>query len=435
MSRLVSAEVIAVGSELLGTSRTDTNSLYITARLGEAGITVRAKTVVGDTLDDIAAVFTAARSRGPLVIFTGGLGPTDDDLTREAVGRVLGRALHEDRAVLEGLRARFASRGLEMPAINRRQALVPEGADVLPNPNGTAPGLWVEDREGIAVLLPGPPFELRPMVDAIVRERLAHRASGLHLMTRIVRIAGRSESHVETAAQPAYERWRARRLPLDITILAAPGTIDLHLTARAPQPSAAGALLADAVQDLRAIFGDDLYSDEGRPMEDVLGALLRDAGQTIAIAESCTGGLLTSRLTDVPGSSQYVERAAVAYSNAAKIDWLGVDPGVLARHGAVSEAVALAMASGVRERAGSAIGVGVTGIAGPGGGTPEKPVGTVAIAVHGPWGSSARTRRFLGVREQVKWHAASAAMDDVRRMLLQGSDRGQLQGSDRGQTP
>lgn len=422
---LESAEIIAVGSELLGITRTDTNSLYITARLREAGIAVRLKTVVGDVVDDITAAFASARTRSRLVIFTGGLGPTEDDLTREAVAAVLGRALHEDRRVRERLRARFAARGLEMPAINRRQALVPEGADVLPNPKGTAPGLWVEDEKGVVVLLPGPPFELKPMFDGLVRDRLAARATGIRLITRIVRIAGRTESHVETAARPAYDRWRGVRMPLDVTILASPGTIDLHLTVRAREAAGGEALLAEAVHDLQAIFEDDLYSDDGRSMEDVLGGLLRDAGRTIAIAESCTGGLLTSRLTDVPGSSAYVERGAVAYSNAAKIDWLGVEPALIERHGAVSEPVALAMASGIRRRTGAAFGVGVTGIAGPGGGTPEKPVGTVAIAVDGPWGPAARTRRFLGVREQVKWHAASAAMDDVRRMLLQGSDRGQ----------
>ena len=425
MRLLDSAEIIAVGSELLGATRTDTNSLYITARLRGAGIAVRLKTVVGDVVDDIAAALASSRSRSRLVIVTGGLGPTEDDLTREAAARVFGRALGEDRAVLERLRARFAARGLDMPDINRRQALVPDGAEILPNPNGTAPGLWLEDEQGIAVLLPGPPFEMKPMVDALVRDRLVPRAAGVHLVTRIARIAGRTESHVEAAAAPAYDRWRAARIPLDVTILASPGTIDLHLTARVAEVSRGEALLDEAIGDLRAIFGQDLYSDDGRPMEDVLGALLREGGLTIAVAESCTGGLLTSRLTDVPGSSAYVERGAVAYSNAAKIDWLGVEPDLIARHGAVSEPVALAMAAGIRARAGVTVGVGVTGIAGPGGGTPEKPVGTVAIAVDGPRGRSARTRRFLGVREQIKWHAASAAMDDVRRMLLQGSDGGQ----------
>jgi len=409
---------------MLGATRTDTNSLHVTARLNEIGIAVRAKAVVGDSTDDLASILGSALSRSDLIVLTGGLGPTDDDVTRDAVARVLGRPLHEDAAILERLRARFAARGLDMPPLNRRQAMVPENAEVLHNPHGTAPGLWIEHAGHILVLLPGPPGELKPMVDVLIRERLVLRAEGMRLLTRIVRVAGRTESHVEMAAQPLYERWREKSRSIEVTILAAPGTIDLHLTVRVRDVALGAAVLDAAVGDLREVFADDLYSANGQPMEEVLGGMLREGRHTIAVAESCTGGLLSSRLTDVPGSSVYLDRAVVAYSNEAKIAWLGVGADLIAAHGAVSEPVAEAMAAGIRARADTTIGVAVTGIAGPGGGTPEKPVGTVAIAVEGPWGRSVRMRRFSGHREQVKWHASSAAMDDVRRAILRAGRAG-----------
>lgn len=409
---------------MLGATRTDTNSLHVTARLNEIGIAVRAKAVVGDSTDDLASILGSALSRSDLIVLTGGLGPTDDDVTRDAVARVLGRPLHEDAAILERLRARFAARGLDMPPLNRRQAMVPENAEVLHNPHGTAPGLWIEHAGHILVLLPGPPGELKPMVDVLIRERLVLRAEGMRLLTRIVRVAGRTESHVEMAAQPLYERWREKSRSIEVTILAAPGTIDLHLTVRVRDVALGAAVLDAAVGDLREVFADDLYSANGQPMEEVLGGMLREGRHTIAVAESCTGGLLSSRLTDVPGSSVYLDRAVVAYSNEAKIAWLGVGADLIAAHGAVSEPVAEAMAAGIRARADTTIGVAVTGIAGPGGGTPEKPVGTVAIAVEGPWGRSVLTRRFSGHREQVKWHASSAAMDDVRRAILRAGRAG-----------
>jgi nicotinamide-nucleotide amidase len=415
---LVAAEIIAVGSELLTPTRVDTNSLFITERLNACGIAVRAKTVVGDSRADLAAVLTSALARVDLVVLTGGLGPTDDDLTREVVSQVLARPLHEDPALVERLRARFARRGLDMPEINRRQALVPEGAEVLSNANGTAPGLWLEDGSKVVVLLPGPPREIRPMVDALVASRIGPRAGGTVIVTRMLRVAGYTESHAEQAAMPLYARWRDERRPIDATTLAAPGSIDFHLTARAPTPVEGQRLLAAAVAELAGAFGDAAYSNDGRSMEEVVGELLRTSRLTLAAAESCTGGLLTSRLTDVPGSSAYVERGVVAYSNQAKIDLLDVPADLIARHGAVSEPVAAAMARGVRVRAGAAIGVGITGIAGPEGGTREKPVGTVAIAVEGPWGAGVSTRTFPGDRAQIKFSATQAALDELRRALL-----------------
>ncbi len=406
-----------MGSELLTPTRLDTNSLYITVRLNEAGIAVRGKSIVGDTRDDLLAAFRAARDQADLVVLSGGLGPTDDDVTREVVAEALGRPLAEDPALVAGLRERFARRRLSMPEINRRQAMVPAGGEVLANPNGSAPGLWIEDEDLIVVLLPGPPRELRPMMDALTG-RLAARAAGQRIVTGMVRVAGLGESQAEERARPAYDRWRREGLAIEETTLALPGGVDFHVTVRGADDTAARAVVSRAVADLAQVFGDDVYATCDRGIEYVVGDLLRELGWTIAAAESCTGGLLTSRLTDVPGSSAYVELAVVAYSNRAKEELLGVPRALLQAHGAVSEPVAEAMADGIRRRARSDIGVGITGIAGPDGGTPAKPVGTVCIAVAGPWGVSVRTRLFSGDREMVKMLASQAALDDVRRALV-----------------
>lgn len=415
---IATAEIIAVGSELLTPTRIDTNSLLITAQLNAIGIAVRAKAVVGDSREDVTALVRQALGRADLVIVSGGLGPTDDDVTRDAVAATLGRTLREDPELVERLRRRFERRGLEMPGINRRQAMVPEGADVLVNQNGTAPGLWLESEGRVVVLLPGPPRELKPMLEAVVADRLVSRVAGERLYTGLVRVTGQTESHAEEMARPLYARWRDERLPIEETTLASPGSIDFHVTVRAGDAETGRRVLGRALADLRTAFGEDAYTDEGLSMEQVNGALLRERGLTVAAAESCTGGLLTSRLTDVPGSSAYVVGSVVAYSNEAKTALLGVPAALLAEYGAVSEPVALAMAAGVKARTGAAIGIGVTGIAGPDGGTPEKPVGTVAIAVDGPWGARVRTRLLLGGREMIKFFATQAALDDVRRMLL-----------------
>ena len=371
--------ILAVGSELLTPTRVDTNSLVLTERLNAIGIDVRLKTIVGDSREDLRAVLGHALTQSELVVLSGGLGPTDDDVTREAVADVPGRPMAEDPELVARLQARFARRGLEMPAINRRQAMVPVGAEVLQNPNGTAPGLWLEHEDCAIVLLPGPPRELTPMFENVVRERLAARAGRVPLLRGVVRVAGQTESHAEQRAQPFYERWRQAGLPIDATTLAAPASIDFHLTVRATDRDTGRRILDEALGELAAAFGADAYATDDRGMEHVVGLALRERGLTIAVAESCTGGLLSSRLTDVPGSSAYVVCGIVAYSNQTKQDLLGVDAAVIEAHGAVSEPVALAMAAGIRRRAATSIGIGVTGIAGPDGGTPEKPVGTVAI--------------------------------------------------------
>jgi nicotinamide-nucleotide amidase len=412
-----SAEIIAVGSELLTPTRIDTNSLAITGALNKLGIEVRAKAIVGDRRADLAAVVRGALTRVDLVVLCGGLGPTDDDLTRDVVADVLGRPLREDPTITQAIRARFARRNLTMPDINRRQAMVPDGGVVLANVSGTAPGLWIEHGDQVVVLLPGPPHELGPMLEGDVGQRLSTRVSGDRLFTRVVRVFGRSESHTEEAVQPFYAPWAAGSPAIDVTILAARGAIDLHLTARARTETQALAVLGPAVRQAAAALGDDVYSDTGRAIEAVTGDLLRERGWHLAAAESCTGGLLLSRLTDIPGSSDYVACGIVSYGNQSKVDLLGVDPSLIDAHGAVSEPVARAMAAGIRICSGAEVGIAITGIAGPGGGTEAKPVGTVVIALETPDAALVRTRRMLGGRELIRAMAATAALDMLRRML------------------
>jgi nicotinamide-nucleotide amidase len=414
------AAILAIGTELLTSSRIDTNSLAITAALNEIGIDVLFKSVVGDDRRELAAQFDQALARVDLVVLTGGLGPTEDDVTREVVAERLGLRLEEDAAITDGIRRRFESRGWTMPEINRRQAMVPRGAVVLPNANGTAPGLWIETEHNAIALLPGPPREMKPLLQSIVTERLVSRAGGVRLARRVLRIAGRGESRVDELTQPVYSRWQSRPIPIETTILAAMGQTELHLSARGSDERAVAVALDDAVDEIRRVLPNDLFSADGQSMEEVVGGLLRSRGWRIALAESCTGGLATSRLTDVAGSSDYVERSVVAYSNASKIDLLGVPPSLIEAHGAVSEPVAEAMAKGIRERARVDVGVGITGIAGPGGGSDAKPVGTVCIAV-ALEESSVRTFRFPGNREQVKTFAAITALDMVRRVLVKVS--------------
>ena len=415
--RIDTAVVIAVGSELLTPHRMDTNSLFLTGRLNELAIDVRRKAVVGDDREALGVAVRRALDDAGLIVLTGGLGPTDDDITRQALANVLETPLVEQDDLVVEIRQRFESRGMRMPEINRRQALVPRGAEVLRNDRGTAPGLWIERDGKVIVALPGPPRELEPMVDGEVRERLAARVSGAFLARRVVAVAGRSESHVEECAQPVYRQWRDRRASIDATILAGPGQIELHLSTRAANRPAAEASLDAAVAELTAALGPDVYSTDGRSLEAVVGGLLQRRGWRVAVAESCTGGLVASRLTDVPGSSGYVDLAVVAYGNAAKIDLLGVPAALIDEHGAVSEPVATAMAVGVAARAPAQVGIGITGITGPSGGTPDKPVGTVCVAISVADGPRVRTFRFRGERAFVKRQASQAALDMVRRML------------------
>lgn len=416
------AWIFAIGSEMLTPFKVDTNSLLITERLNAIGCEVRFKAVISDDVAELAALFERGVGAVDVIMCTGGLGPTADDITRDALARALDLPFDEDATVIERIKARFARRGMSMPDINRRQAMVPRGAVMLENSRGTAPGLWIERGGTSIVLLPGPPREMTPMLDLVIEERLRPRAGTAGLFRRVLKITGRSESDVDARAQPVYGRWTGNReVPISTTILAVMGQIELHLTASAPTREAGEAALAQAVGELEVELGDSIYSTNGQPLEKVVGDLLLERHLTIALAESCTGGLLASRLTDVPGSSAYFDRAAVCYSNQAKVEWLGIPEPLIAEHGAVSEPVAAAMAAGIRTRAGAAVGIGITGIAGPGGGTPEKPVGMVVIAVATPAQSRVRTFNFIGAREMVKFQSTQAAMNMLRLMLIENT--------------
>jgi nicotinamide-nucleotide amidase len=410
--------ILAIGSEMLTPFRVDTNSLFITERLNAIGFDVRLKAVVGDDVDELAEVLRTAGVWADLIVITGGLGPTEDDVTRDAVARVYDMPLEVDEAIVDRIRDRFARRGMTMPDINRRQAMVPRGAVVLENPNGTAPGLWIERGRAAIVLLPGPPREMKPMLEGVVRDRLAPRSGTAGLFRRVLKITGRAESDVDAQAQPTYAKWTSSPVPISTTILAVLGQIELHLTAQAADPDAAHAALDAAVLEMQQVLGPSVYSSDGRSLEAVVGDLLRQHTLTIAVAESCTGGLLASRLTDVPGSSDYVERGVVCYSNRSKTELAGVPAALIAEHGAVSEPVATALAEGIRSRAGTNIGIGITGIAGPGGATPEKPVGTVSVAVIVDDETRVRTFQFIGGREMVKFQAAQAALNMTRLAVM-----------------
>ena len=413
----LTAAILAVGSELLTPHKTDTNSLYVTEVLNDLGIAVAFKAIVGDDRGELTSHIAHALARHRVVILTGGLGPTDDDLTREVVAAHLGLELNEDPALIDAMEKRFAARGWKMPAVNRRQAMVPRGAAVLANPNGTAPGLWIEHADRVIALLPGPPREMKPMMNGDVRRRLAAITGNVRLDRRLVRVAGKGESMVEEIVQPIYSRWLNQSPPIVTTILAGLGQVELHLVMQSDDAAAASGALNRAVAELAEALGPDLVSTDGTVLEAVVGDLLCARGWWVAFAESCTGGLATSRMTDIPGSSDYVERSIVAYSNRAKIELLDVPEALIAEHGAVSEPVAAAMAAGIRKRTGVNIGVGITGIAGPGGGSEQKPVGTVCIAVDGGE-SKVRTFKFPGGREMVKAMSANWAIDLLRRYLL-----------------
>ena len=408
------AEILAVGSELLTPLRSDTNALWLTERLIEVGVEVGARTTVADDPALLESAFRTALSRADLVIATGGLGPTEDDLTREAAAAALARAIHPDPAVLDALKARFARFKRPMAAINEKQADVIEGAVVLENPRGTAPGQRVLDGERMLVLLPGPPSEMKPMFLEQVLPVVRERTGGSLLKTRVLKIASMSESDVDQAVAPLYKTFTNPRT----TILSAPGQVELHLTAAGSSAAEVEERLEALGAGIRALLTGRIFSEDGRELPVVVASLLRERRLSLSVAESCTGGLLAARLTDVSGSSAFFERGFVTYSNRSKVDLLAVPAELIEAQGAVSEAVAAAMAAGARRSAGSDIGVGITGIAGPDGGTPDKPVGTVCIALDGAAGTRVRTALFPGDRERVRHQATQSTLDMLRRGLL-----------------
>lgn len=408
------AEVVAIGSELLVPPRGETNGAYVTGRLREIGIPVAARITVADDLPLLTAAFRDALARSEVIVATGGLGPTEDDLTREAAAAALGRDLVRDAGILEKLRERFARYNRVMAPVNEKQADVIRGGVVLPNPRGTAPGQYVEADGRIVVLLPGPPSEMQPMFDEQVLPVLAARSGGTVLRRLSLRMASVSESDIEQAVAPLYKKYQN---PVT-TILSAPGQVELHLNAEGASVAEADARNEELAAGIRALLPGKIYSEDGRELHEVVAALLVERGLTLALAESCTGGLVSVRLTEVAGSSRFLDRSFVTYSNASKVELLGVDPALIASVGAVSEEVARAMARGARERSRADLGLGITGIAGPDGGSPEKPVGTVFIALSGIASDPLKRVTFIGDRGRVRFQAGQLALEMLRRGLL-----------------
>ena len=414
----MNAEIIAVGSEMLTPYRMDTNSLYLTEQLNLLGVDVTFKSVVGDDLSRLVAAAQHAMFRSDILIFSGGLGPTEDDLTREAVAQALGVSLRRDPEVLTRLEQRFAERGWKMSPNNTKQADVIEGATVLPNPNGTAPGQWLsgqfDGREHIIVLLPGPPHEMKALFEAEVRDRLCAKVPASHFFTRTLRIAMLGESAVDARVAPIYKRYP----DVETTILAGAGEIELHFRARATSLEAAQTRVDEVAGLVEDELEDAVYSRNGESLEQIVSYWLQMRNATLAVAESCTGGLLAERITSVSGSSRYFLGGAVVYSNQVKTELAGVPEEMIHRHGAVSREVAAALAEGIRYRCESTLGVGITGVAGPTGGTSEKPVGLVFHAVASDSGTEVVQRNFGGDRKRIRRYASTMALDMVRRKLM-----------------
>lgn len=410
------AAILAVGSELLGTERLDTNSLRLTRVLDRHGVELRAKGVLGDSEEEIAAELRRLLDRYDVVLVTGGLGPTADDVTREATAMALERGLHTDEEVLANIERRFRELGWPMPAVNRRQAVIVDGATVLRNRRGTAPGQKLTGEKGSTLFLfPGVPMELDGMIQDHLEPWLAERSGGIGRETATIKVTGLPESAVEERIAPAYAEFGRENL----TVLASPGDIRVCATAEGTETERRQRLEA-MTSRLAELVGTAVYAfREEDTLEKVVGELLRKASATLALAESCTGGLVSERLTRVPGSSDYILGGAVTYTNELKTRLVGVPAELIAEHGAVSEPVARAMAEGVRRALGSDWGIGITGVAGPGGGSEAKPVGTVHLALAGPQGDTDHRKiRFPGDRERVRLFASQLALEMLRRRLL-----------------
>ena len=411
---MLTAEIIAIGSELLTPDRTDTNSLWLTKKLNSIGIEVKLKTIVGDDDARLEEAVKDALRRSRVVITTGGLGPTEDDITRKIAARAMNRRLLLNEKVLEAIRSKFLKMGRAMPEINARQAMLIEGAEVLDNPNGTAPGMYLEHDGRNVVLLPGPPREMRPMFGNFVQPKLAAKAGDVRVVRRILRVAGLGESAVDERIAPIYTQYKNPQT----TILFNQSEIEIHLTAQGKTEQEAELLLDGLAGQIEEKLGHAIFAFRGEKMEEVVGLRLAVGGFTLAVAESCTGGLISQRLTEVPGSSVYFMEGVITYSNDAKIRSLGVDSELILRHGAVSSEVAEAMAEGVRRRADTDFGLAVTGIAGPGGGSEEKPVGLVFIALSDDAHTEHRKLMLPGDRHLIRWRASQAALDLLRRRLI-----------------
>jgi nicotinamide-nucleotide amidase len=414
----VNAEIIAIGSELLTPFRQDTNSLYLTEKLNQLGVEVIFKTIVGDSRERLTGAASLAMSRAEIVIFMGGLGPTEDDLTREAVADALGLELQRDPAIITSLEQRFAARGWKMAANNLKQADVITGAIVLPNANGSAPGQWMsgkyEGRERIIMLLPGPPHELKALFEEQCLARLRTKLPPQFIATRELKITGLGESACDARVAPIYKLYT----DVQTTILAGAGEIQLHLKTRAASLEAAQSRVDELVAKIEEELGDSVFSDNGDSMEQIVGYYLQMRNATLAVAESCTGGLLAERITSVSGSSRYFLGGAVVYSNQLKTAFADVPADLIEKRGAVSPEVAAALAEGIRRRTGATLGLGITGVAGPAGGTDAKPVGLVFHALASDAGTEVVERKFPGDRKRIRHFASQQGLDMVRRKLM-----------------
>ncbi len=416
----MNCEIIAIGSELLTPYRSDTNSLFLTERLNKLGVQVDFKTIVGDRQRDLVDAVRIALGRADIVITMGGLGPTVDDLTREAVAEALGFRLKRDQGIVGALYVRFAARRVTMTENNARQADIIDGATVLENPSGTAPGQWLDivynDHRKLVVLLPGPPGELKMLFDKECQNRFAETLPKRHIATRTLKATMIGESAADARIAPIYSQYK----DVETTILSHMGDIQLNLLCSKSLIEMAEARVDELAGRIEDELGDLIYSSQGESLEQIVLFHLEMRGATLAVAESCTGGMMAERLTSISGSSRSFLGGAVVYSNELKTDFAGVPPFMLAEFGAVSREVAAAMAEGIRERCGSTLGVGITGIAGPGGGTEDKPVGLVFIAVADDKGTEVVEKRWpvQGDRERIRQWSTQQALDLVRRRLM-----------------
>ena len=411
---MLSAEIIAIGSELLTPSKQDTNSLWLTEKLNEIGIEIKLKTIVGDDARRLEETVADAHKRSNVVITTGGLGPTEDDITRQIAAAAVGRELYFDESVSGEIAAKFARMNRPMPEINKRQAFIIEGAEVLPNPNGSAVGMLLQSAGKFLVVLPGPPRELKPMFENFVLPKLREKAGAVIVKRRILRVSGMGESAIDEAIAPIYKTFDK----IETSILFNRSEVGVHLTAKADSEADAERMLAELSDKIREKLGIAVFASNGEQMEEIVGKLLTENNKTLAVAESCTGGLIAERLTDVAGASAFFIEGAVTYQNEMKIKTLGVAREIIEKHGAVSAECAEAMAKGMRERAATDFAVSATGIAGPTGGTTEKPIGLVFIGYADAEQTKSLKMNLPGDRYLIRWRSSQAALDYLRRQIL-----------------
>ncbi|MEP7037283.1 MAG: competence/damage-inducible protein A [Acidobacteriota bacterium] len=410
---MLSAEIIAIGSELLTPTKSDTNSLWLTEKLNEIGIEVKLKTIVGDDELRLEETIKDALKRSDVVISTGGLGPTEDDITRKVAALAVGRELVFKQELADDLVERFRRWSREMPEINKRQAFIIEGAKVLPNPNGSAVGMSVEIEDKIFVILPGPPRELKPMFENYVLPKMREKAGEIFVKRKVLRVTGMGESAADELIAPIYTEYKNPQT----STLFNKSELEIHLTAQCRTEAEADSLNEELAAKIIEKLGVAVFSTNGETMEEVVGKLLSEQGKTIAVAESCTGGLIGERLTDVAGSSAYFIEGAVTYSNESKIKTLNVSPQLIEKHGAVSAEVCEAMAKGMREKAQTDYAISVTGIAGPSGGSEEKPVGLVFVGFADENEVKSIKITLPGDRYLIRWRSSQFALDLLRRKL------------------